>query len=48
LIPADSEVPPSKSANIGGTGDEHHAHVEHAMNLSPGNFNILICFSFFK
>ena len=46
MIPPDSVVPPLKPADIGGTIDDHHAHAEHAMELSPGNFNIFLFFFF--
>ena len=35
-IPADSEVPPGKPADIGETSGGHHTHAEHAMSLSMG------------
>jgi hypothetical protein len=37
-MPADSVVPPLKPADISETNDGHHAHAEHAMNPSEGNF----------
>jgi hypothetical protein len=48
MIPPDSVVPPLKPADIGGTTDDHHAHAEHAMDPSPGNFNIFPFFSLFS
>ncbi|CAF5145012.1 unnamed protein product, partial [Rotaria sp. Silwood1] len=34
LIPPDSEVPPRKPSDIGGTSNGHHTHAEHAMSPS--------------
>lgn len=36
LIPADSEVPPTKPSDIGETSNGHHSHAEHSMSLSMG------------
>lgn len=41
MIPADSEVPPLKPADISGIPNDQDTHAEHTMNRFTGNCNII-------
>lgn len=42
MIPADSEVPPLKPADISGIPNDQDTHAEHTMNRFTGNCNIIL------